>query len=473
MLRLVAGLAMLLLAGCTTTFTGGSKATSIAIENVTVIDVAADSPERARLAGRTVLIEDGTITKVFESSRPDLPRSIKRLDGSGRFLVPGLWDSHTHLTMFGEGSLPLLVSLGVTTVRDMGGDPKLLSSWRDSVASGQRTGPRIFQAGPIIEGAWWLDRVTKALAGDPELSKFPFLTVSPRLRLGAAVDAPSLVAQVKGAGADLVKFRNLRPDEFRAVAAEAARQGLILAGHAPRDVPPGEAAEAGMASIEHMETISLMLGKASEAERLEQFKRIAAAGTAVTPGMQTAVAYRGTPNERVYAVVDDKENKLDPRRRYLSQLALESWRWNTDIKKLEGPSRGTDEDELIKRQMKDLRLAASAGVKFLIGTDVTVPLIYPGYSVHEEMAFLAQEGGLAPLDILRAATLNAAEAMRDRHSGKIAPGFRADLLLLRSDPLTNIEASTQIEAVVLKGRVLSKQMLDRLRETAAVLAKGS
>ena len=472
MFKSAAALALFLLGACAASSGAGrSRPQSIAVTNVTVIDVAAEKPETARLPGRTVLIENGTISSVFKTERLRLPKGVKRVDGRGRFLLPGLWDSHTHLTMFGEPSLPLLVSLGVTTVRDMGGDPTLVSAWRDRIAAGQLTGPRIFHAGPIIEGAWWLDAVTKALASDPELSRFPFLKVSPRLRLGAIGDAASLVGQVKAAGFDVLKFRNLRPDEFRAVVAEAARAELLVVGHAPRGVPPGEAAEAGMTSIEHMETITLMLGEKSDAERLAQFRRVAGAGTAVTPGMGTAIAYRGTPDERVYAVVADKANRLDARRRYVPQLALDAWRWNTDIKRLEGP--GRDDEKLIQRQMKDLRLADEAGVPFLIGTDLTVPLIYPGYSVHEEMAFLVREGGIGVLDVLRAATLNAARAMRDQQSGEVLPRFRADLLLLAADPVADIGAITQIEAVIIGGRLIEKSALDALREKAAALAKGS
>jgi imidazolonepropionase-like amidohydrolase len=469
MFKFVMGFSLLLLGACTSNVRPG-ESRPLAITNVTVIDVAAATAEAARLPGRTVVIENGTISSVSKG-RLRLPPGTRKVDGTGRFLMPGLWDSHTHITMFGEPSLPLLVSLGVTTVRDMGGDPTLISSWRQRIEAGRLVGPRIFHAGPIIEGAWWLDPVTKLLGSDPELSKFPFLKVSPRLRLAAAGEAASLVGQVKAAGADVLKFRNLRPDEFKAVAAEAARAQLLVVGHAPRSMPPGEAAEAGMASIEHMETVTLMLGDKPDAERLNQFRRVAAAGTAITPGMGTAIAYRGTPDARVYAVVADKSNRIDPRRRYLPQLALDAWRWNTDIKKLEGP--GRDDEKLIQRQMKDLRLAGEAGVPFLIGTDLTVPLIYPGYAVHEEMAFLVREGGISTLEVLRAATLNAANAMRDRQSGQVLPEFRADLLLLAGDPLADIGAISGIEAVVIKGRFLDKRELAALREEAAALARSN
>ncbi len=469
MLKKILALSSLLLAACASApAADAGRPRPLAITNVTVIDVAAPNSEAARLSDRTVVVEGGRITAVLPSTSAP-PRQARRIDGRGRFLVPGLWDSHTHLTMFGEASLPLLVSLGITSVRDMGGDPALLGSWQREVAAGGRVGPRIFHAGPIIEGAWWLDGVMKGLASVPDLAYFPFTKVSPRLRLGAPTDSAALIDQVKSAGVDLIKFRNLRPAEFRAVATEAARVGLPLAGHSPRGLPPAEAAEAGMASIEHMETVTLALGKTTDEERLAQFRRIAAAGTAIAPGMTTALGYRATPDQRVYDIVADEANRLDPRRRYLPRLALDAWRWNTDLKKLEG-KRG-DEAELIRRQVEDVRLAYRAGVPFLIGTDVTVPLIYPGFSVHEEMAWLVREAGVAPLDALRAATLNAARAMRDPGSGRIAPGQRADFLLLGADPLLDIAATTRIEAVIAGGRFYDRRELDALREQSAAIAR--
>ncbi len=469
MLRLLAALSMLFMTGCVATnVVPSSGAQTLAVTNVTVIDVTASTPEAARLTDQTVLVSGGRITFVGNGRSTRVPRGAHTVDGRGRFLVPGLWDSHTHLTMFGEAALPLFVSQGVTSVRDMGGIPAKLSAWQKAVDSGERVGPRIFHAGALIEGAWWLDRVVGAIKKVPELAYFSFTDVSPRVRLASSTDASAAVSQIKASGADLVKFRNLRPGEFRAVAAEAARLGMLLAGHSPRGMPPGEAAEAGMASIEHMETVTLALGDTPEAERTRQFQRMAKAGTPITASMTTDVAYRQTPDARAYAIIDDNRNMIDPRRRYLSPLALSAWRFGLDIKKLEGP--GEDHAALHRRQIADLRLARAAGVRILIGTDITVSLLFPGYSVHEEMAYLVNKAGFTPLEALRGATLYAADTMRDPNSGRIATGQRADMVLLSADPLARIEATSQIEAVILNGRHLSRSSLAALQEESAALA---
>jgi imidazolonepropionase-like amidohydrolase len=469
MMRRFAVLTLLLMSGCVAPgVVSSGDGRVIALTNVTVIDVTAETPEKARVPNQTVVVEGGKIKMIGGVAETPIARRAQVIDGRGRFLVPGLWDSHTHLTMFGDAALPLFVSQGVTTVRDMGGVSSKLMAWQTAVAGGQRIGPRIFHAGSIIEGSWWLDRVIKAIASDPELSYFPFTEVSPRIGLDTLAEAPAAVAQIKASGADVIKFRNLREAEFRAVAAEAAKLNMPLVGHSPRNVPPGEAAEAGMASIEHMETVTLALGDAPAAERSRQFARMAKAGTSITASITTDVAYRQTPDERAYAIINDTKNVIDARRRYLSPLALDAWRFGLDIKKLEGP--GEDYAALHRRQLDDLRLAVAAGVRVLIGTDITVSMLFPGYSVHEEMAYLVSNAGLSPLDALRGATVYAAEAMRDPSSGRIAEGQRADMLLLSADPLSQIQATTQIEGLFLNGRYLDRSRLAALQKESAVLA---
>jgi imidazolonepropionase-like amidohydrolase len=212
----------------------------------------------------------------------------------------------------------------------------------------------------MIEGAWWLDRVTQAFKTTPVLASFPFMELTPRYRLAGPGDAGRALGVATAGGVDLVKFRNLRGDEFAAVAMEAKRLGLPLAGHAPQGVSPGAAAEAGLGSIEHMETVSLRLEKAPEAERRREFERVARAGGMITPTLMADVTYRQTADERGYSIIADTANRIDPRRRYLSPGALASWRFGLDIKKLEGPGRNSA--ALHTLQIADVRLARDAGV---------------------------------------------------------------------------------------------------------------
>ncbi|MQA91298.1 MAG: amidohydrolase family protein, partial [Gemmatimonas sp.] len=248
--------------------------------------------------------------------------------------------------------------------------------------------------------------------------------------------------------------------EFRALASEARRQGMLLAGHAPRDVSLAEAADSGMRSIEHMETAMLEPGDGNEAERRARFERLARAGTAITATMITDVAYRQTPDSVAYAVIADTLNRIDPRRRYLSDEMLAAWKFGLDTKQLEEPN---DWAESHRRQLADLRLARQAGVQILVGTDLGVSLVYPGFSVHEELQYLVEKGGLAPLEALRGATVYAARTLGLADSvGIIAQGMQADLVLLTADPLREIQNTTAIAAVVLNGRILDRAALKQL-----------
>ena len=110
----------------------------------------------------------------------------------------------------------------------------------------------------------------------------------------------------------------------------------------------------------------------------------------------------------------------------------------------------------------------------LVRTDASsMPLIFPGHSVHDELSFLVEQGGLTPLEALRGATIDASRFMGDSGSGRIAAGQRADLLLLNANPLSDIGATRSIEAVVLRGSVFDRQGLDALREQSAALANPS
>lgn len=468
MMRFVAFFLLALAPGaCAHTPSAGEA--PLAIVDVTVIDVTAADKDAARLPRRTVIVHKGMIAAVGRTGELAVPRGAHRIDGRGKYLIPGLWDAHVHLGTFGRSALPLLVAEGVTSVRDMGGASALLKGWRSEVEQGALTGPRILIAGRLIEGAWWLDRINKAVRTEPVLASFPFLEISPRERLADPGDAARAVAAVTGEGVNLVKFRNLRPDEFAAVAAEVRKSGLPLVGHNPRSMSPGAAAEAGMATIEHMETVTLALGKLDDTARSKEFSRMAATGSAIVATLITDVAYRQTPDATAYAVIADRSNRLDPRRKYLSARALAAWKFGLDVKQLEAGD-PTDHVALHERQLRDLRLARAAGVPIVVGTDLTVSLIYPGSSVHEEMAYLVRRGGLSPLEALKGATLYPARAAGEPALGQVAAGMKADLLLLSADPLTQMPASRHISAVILRGELFRRAQLQSLRRASAEIA---
>jgi imidazolonepropionase-like amidohydrolase len=477
--------AILLVAAVPFACTRGASTTSrppsdmLALTHVTVVDVGAPDAARAAQVDRTVLIDGGRITVVGPAALVAVPAGARVVDGRGKYLIPGLWDAHAHVTNGGEPALAAYVANGVTTVRDLGGRLPELLAWRGAIRAGTRTGPRLLLAGPNIEGAWWLDVVTGFMDADPALRSYGFTSKSPRYRLASAADAPAAVDSLLRMGVDLIKFRNLRADEFRALAAEARRRGVTLVGHAPGRVPIGEAAEAGLRSFEHSETVMLRLdgtlgGDTTEAARRAELARVARAGTAITPTLVTDVAYRQTPDSVARAAIADVDARRDPRRRYVSRELLAQWQFGLDTKRVEGPTVPETWRRSHVRQVADTRRARDAGVPLLVGTDLGVALVYPGFGVHDEMALLVDEAGLTPLEALRAATLAPAQTMRMADSlGRVARGQLADLVLLDADPLRDVGNVRRIHAVVIGGRLLERVELDRLLEEGARLARAT
>jgi imidazolonepropionase-like amidohydrolase len=436
----------------------------VAITGVSVVDVENRSAASAVRVGQTVLIEAGRIARVGTTATVPVPPGAVLVDGRDRFLIAGLWDSHAHVSNAGVSAMAAYVANGVTSVRDLGGRLSDLRTWKAQIAAGTLVGPRLFTAGPTLEGAWWLDAVLRILATDSALRGFPLMELSPRYRLGSAADARAAVDAIVALGVDIIKFRNLRGDEFRAVAAEAKRHKLPLVGHAPRDVSLGEAAALGMRSIEHAETVMLTLDSADVRQRRAQLVQVASSGATVTPTLVSDVAYRQTSDAAARAILGDAQGRLDGRRKYVSPSLIEAWTFALASKKYDPP---TDWAESHHRQVADTQRARDAGVSLMVGTDLGVPFVYPGFSVHDELRLLVDEVRLSPIDALRGATIIPSRNMRLADCcGQMAPGQRADLVLLDANPLQDIRNTTRIRAVLLNGRYLDRTALDALLATA-------
>jgi imidazolonepropionase-like amidohydrolase len=185
----------------------------------------------------------------------------------------------------------------------------------------------------------------------------------------------------------------------------------------------------------------------------------------VDPTLVASVGYRGVPDEQTLAVMADKDNAIDPRRKYLTPEVLEFWRIQILAKKIEEP---LDWPKLLQQGFSDLRTMHAAGVKMVAGTDAGAPNVYPGFSLHEELEMLVKKGGLTPMEAIESATLEPARMMGlEKDLGTIAPGKLADLVLLNADPLQDIGNTKRIVAVIMGGRLLNRESLDKMLEDAA------
>jgi amidohydrolase family protein len=401
---------------------------SVAITHVNVVDVI----EGRILPNMTVTIGDATIATVTANGRPSPNARI--VDGAGKFLIPGLWDMHAHMEASGTPWLALYVANGVTGIRDMGSNLDLILEMRESTASGRVMGPRIFAAGPILDdapGAW------------------PF-----RMRVRNSADGRAAVQLLKRRGVDLIKVHNhTPPDAYFAIAEEARRQNLPLAGHVPLKVTIEQAIEAGQNDIEHLSESRLWMecsgGRTYRREACRPlFEMLARRGIWQTPTLAASseMATIGTAASAVPA----------------EQLAYAT----KSVRAMWAENQGTFATPEVIRMFKERAEVAAAvtndmskaGVGILAGCDSLIA----GFCVHDEVAAMVR-GGMTPLAALQTATLNPARYFnRSQSAGSVAPGRRADLVLLDADPLTDIGNVRRIRAVVVAGRFLGRKELDTL-----------
>jgi len=444
--RALALAAALVCAGATSAWAGSgdagtSPSASFALTHVTVVDpVAGAQPER------TVLVAEGRIVAVGPAAEVAVPLGAAVHDGTGRFVIPGLWDMHVHLSQVGAMAFPVLLSSGVTSVRDMGSDLAEIRRWQAARAEGQPI-PRIVTPGPKLDEGNLLER----LLSSAELR----VVTSP-------ADARRAVDGLKAKGVDFIKVHNVRTAPvYEAIADEARRQGLAIAGHIPSEPGPLGAAGAGQRTIEHgrgmlpcSPEIRARIRAAPERARLERYCAPEATQDQVLPALRrsgtwltpTLVSWRGN------GMVGDPALASWLERLPGIEVATPALRRHWQA--MAGPTPGALERELV-RGFGPLALAAHrAGVPLLAGTDLGDPYVIPGHALHDELQLLV-EAGLSPLDALRSATLEPARAVGlAADLGSIRAGAIADLVVLDADPLSDIRNTRRIRAVVAGGRWL-------------------
>lgn len=421
--------AAVLLAGCRPAAPPG-----LLIDNVTVVDARPSTP----LAGRAVLVAGERIERVAAAGSLRPGRGTRVVDGTGLYLVPGLWDMHTHALwepFFSGGYLALFVAHGVTGIRDMGGTLEVLQRLRDPR---RRPGvePRVVAAGPGLDG----------VASDPRA----LVTVS------SAEEARARVAENAAAGADFVKVYLQLPEEvYRAILDEAARHGLPVAGHVPLSVDAATAAEDGFLSIEHMQAeIGGYCDPAPQGDCPALFELFRRLGTWQVPTLAVRRSRAYLDDPRVFEAA-----ALAQAPPYL--LA----EWGSVRAERLAEMDAAALDAVRGRWYAERRLAAAlvaAEVPVLAGSDAGELYSLAGAGLHDELDLLV-EAGMTPRQALSAATLGPAEYLGETDTlGTVEPGRRADLVLLEADPLESIANLRRIHAVVLGGRLLDRAELDTL-----------
>ena len=422
MRALPAFLVAIITCGCST-----SPATdALEIRHATVID-----PQTGLVtADRCIRITGDTITGIDDCApTPD----VTAVDARGRWVIPGLWDMHVHTVWHADvypAFFEAFVRFGVVGVRDMGGDLDVLQQARWYLEQPDTIGPYLVAPGPFLDG--------------PE-------PVNPSLSLALKTreDGVKAVCRIAARGADFVKLYTLLPaDAALGAMAEARRRGLPVVGHLPASMDVDTAVRHGMSGIEHMgvEVGGLChLGDPAD-PCAGVFARLRKAGVALTPTL----------------IVRKRRSELDlpgilERARVDEMPDIVATEWLAQRDNLLDTLTATDWQDRQAQFVRERALTVRAireGALVLAGSDAGDLFVPPGASLHDELQLLV-DAGMTEMQALRAATADATRVLGLEGRGTIREGARADMLILRSNPLEDIANTRDIEFVILGGALLA------------------
>lgn len=423
-------------------------AQSPANRSVAITDVNVVPMDRERVvAHQSVVIERGVITQLGPATQVRVPVGAERVDGTGKYLIPGLVDVHVHLASNPPDEqrhiLKLFLANGVTTVVNLRGIPQILEL-RKAVAEGQTLGPRVYTVGPFVNE--------------------PFVTTPDEVERA--------VVEQKRAGYDFIKLHgSLSRDAYLRLMAVGRREGIRVIGHAPRNLGVDIMFAERQYAVAHAEEFLYdTANRSTDASipgvdaRVPEFaRRMAQSRIWLMPNL---TAYKGIGEQ----IRDLNAMLARPEMKYLPRSNQVGW----------GPATNPYTNRFASsmypgimaryRVLEHLvRACKEAGVWLLVGTDAMNTGTIPGFSAHDEMADLVT-AGLTPFEALQAATSRAAEFLGEAGDrGVIAVGQKADLVLLDADPLSMISNTRRIGGVMVRGRWLSRAELDRLLEQLAAV----
>lgn len=446
-------LSLSILQSCSTTLEG-----DLILTNISIIDVKTG----AIRPSMDVVIKGDSIASIVKHSSHSQYQAREIIDATDKFLIPGLWDMHTHTWWGYKDFFPLLIANGITGIREMFGDLATVKQIRVEIGKGEIIGPKIISSGPIIDGdppSW----SSSDVADTPEKGR-------------------EFVRKQKAEGADFIKvYFSLKRDVYLAIADECKKQQMVLTGHIPVRASLQDAMEANHASIEHFYGIldycsdteglaRIDSARTSRFNYLEYYKRTGFINETYTPQKEpeliallsgnkawvcpTITVTKGVMREYEYNYVDERMD-------YMPDYAISGWHSQKDSVLSELDAKNLN-IEIVNYQlmMSLIKPLQESGVRFLAGSDYANAYTYPGFSLHEELQILVDEARLSPLEALQTATLNPAVFLNLEHKyGSVESGKIANLVVLDKNPLDNIHNTTSLNAVILNGRYLEGNKL--------------
>ena len=415
-----------------------------AFVNVNVVPMSGETV----IAQQTVIVSDGMIGTIGMVDHVPVPEGARIVDGTDRFLIPGLAEMHAHVPPAEseelERDLALFVANGVTIVRGMLGHPSHLQL-RDELLRGDRFGPRIITSGPSLNG--------RSVSG--------------------AADGARQVREQHAAGYDFIKLHpGLDDEEFAAIAAAANELGIQFAGHVPVAVGLDKALRSGMASIDHLDgfmaalmprnfdvsggyggLFDVLLAGDVNTDGIESLARAAAvAGTWIVP-TETLV-------EQLIGEVSADQLRSRSEMQYMPAATVERW---VDAKQRQQRERGFSPEiaaQAIRIRRALILALHEAGAGLLLGSDAPQVFNVPGFSLHRELELMV-ESGLTPFEALQAGTVNVARFLGLK-TGVIETGYEADLVMLDSNPLEDISSTRRVHGVMVRGAWYPRREIEAL-----------
>ena len=414
---------------------GFAQTDTLSIENVNVIPMY----EEIVMQNQRVVIADGKILRVESMENTSEYATAKLIDGSGKYLIPGLHEMHYHWRNKEGGikrDFKLLLANGVTTVRNMAEyDWQDHIAIRDSIGQGKLFGPNYYTSGPYLQSS---DLKTRA-------------------------DVERIIAQHHKKGYDFIKIAdNLPKDIYLEVLEKAAEYDIPVIGHAQREMDVEYSLR--MKSIEHVEEFVYLFGEEQRSDILylkNAVQQIKNSGIVIAPTLVVFDMIVQSLDDNSFARLKEKEVAT-----YMLTGDYGYWASNENPyrQNLKGKViNGMDALPLLEGyfewMMNFTKMLAKEDVPLMTGSD-TFGFVVPGFSLHEEFQFL-QEAGLSPYEILKASTLTPARYLGSMAmEGTITEGKNANLVLLNKNPLKDIKNTKTIEGVLLKGKWLDRDQLD-------------
>jgi len=449
------------------------------IQNITIVDPTDGIKEK-----QTVIIRDGKIFRIAPTADLKLSSSNVIVDGTGKFLTPGLWDAHVHfayIEALAPNMFPLFLLYGITSVRDTGGKIDFVLQWREASRKDPTAAPRVMVAGPLLDGV-----PTVYDGGRPG---YPALGMGS----GSVEAVERLTHRLDSLDVDFLKvYEMLTPEQFYKVMEMAKRFGLKVTGHVPLSMDVIGASNAGLNSMEHMRNLELSCASNAE-DLLIQRHAIMKKGKDL-PGGELRSSIHSA--QREIAVKNYDEAKANE----ILQVLLENQTWQIPTMALNtGQTRmpyGRPEwqesftylPDTIESQWKStiaqsdpsnitpfreqysewLMMMAKkiydAGIPMMAGTDTPIAFLTPGLSLHEELLVMT-EAGIPPSEALKTATINPAKYFNlENELGAVKENYWADLLILDANPLEDIRNTQKIFGVIKQGRYYGPTELNEIRD---------